>query len=82
MTSNGYSPLTVTGLDPGIMYTVIINVFDGNKVVLTDQIVMRKITVMSDQSGNYNFMYICTYIVYVAIVVNIRMYICSLAPHT
>ena len=51
MTSNGYSPLTVTGLDPGIMYSVIINVFDGNQVVLSDQTIMRSITVMSDQSS-------------------------------
>ena len=52
MTSNGSSPLIVTGLDPGIIYTVIINVFDGNQVVFRDQTVMRTITVMSDhQSG-------------------------------
>ena len=50
MTSNGYSPLTVKGLDPG-MYSVIINVFDGNQVVLRDQTVLRTIAVMGDQSG-------------------------------
>ena len=53
MTSNGYSPLTVTGLDPGI-YSVIINVFDGNQVVLRDEIVMITIALMSDQSGKFN----------------------------
>ena len=51
MTSNGYSPLNVTGLDRGIMYSVTINVFNGSQVVLNDQTVMRNITVMSDQSG-------------------------------
>ena len=60
MTSNGYSPLNVTGLDPGIMYSVTINMFDGNQVVLSDQAIMRSITVMSDQSGI--FMYIHTYV--------------------
>ena len=30
VTSNGSSPLTVRGLDPGMMYSVMINVFDGN----------------------------------------------------
>ena len=51
LTSNGSSPLNVTGLDPEIMYSVIINVFDGNQVVLRDQTVMRTIIVMGDQSG-------------------------------
>ena len=60
MTSNGYSPLNVIGLDPGIMYTVIINVFDGNQVVLRDQTVMRTITVMSDQSGKI-YVHKCSY---------------------
>ena len=60
ITSNGYSPLNVTGLDPGIMYSVTINVFDGNQVVLRDQTVMRTITVLSDQSGK--FMYVHSYI--------------------
>ena len=55
MTSNGYSPLNVTGLDPGITYSVTINVFDGNQVVLSDQTIMRNITVMSDQSGKIQY---------------------------
>ena len=33
VTSNGYSPLIVMGLDPGEVYTVNIHVFDGNQVV-------------------------------------------------
>ena len=57
ITSNGNSPLTVIGLDPGIIYTVSINVFDGNQVVLRDQTETRNITVMSDQSGKT----LCTY---------------------
>ena len=47
----GSSPLTVRGLDPGVMYSVIINVFDGSHVVLNNQMEVRNITVMSDKSG-------------------------------
>ena len=53
VTSNGSSPLTVRGLDPGMMYSVIINVFDGNQVVLSNQTVTKTITVMDDESGSY-----------------------------
>ena len=62
LTSNGSSPLNITGLDPGIMYCVIINVFAGNQVVFRDQTVMTNIIVMSDQSGK-----ICVATTYVAI---------------
>ena len=55
MTGNGYSPLNVIGLDSGIMYSVTINVFDGNQVVLSDQTIMRNITVMSDKSGKIRY---------------------------
>ena len=48
----GNSPLTVRGLDPGMMYSVIINVFDGNQVVLSDQTVTLTSTVMGDKSGS------------------------------
>ena len=34
VTSNGYSPFTITGFDPGKEYAVSIHVFDGNQVVL------------------------------------------------
>ena len=53
VTSNGSSPLTVRGLNPGMMYSVTINVFDRNHVVLSDQTcaVTQTITVMSDNSG-------------------------------
>ena len=51
VTSNGSSPLTVRGLDPGMMYSVMINVFDGNQVVLSNQTVNQSITVMSGNSG-------------------------------
>ena len=47
VTSNGSSPLTVRGLDPGMMYSVTINVFDGNQVVLRGKIVRKTITVMN-----------------------------------
>ena len=51
--SNGSSPLTMRGLDPGMMYSVTINVFDGNQVVLSNQTVAKSITVMDDESGSY-----------------------------
>ena len=54
VTSNGSSPLAVRGLDPGMMYSVIINVFNGNQVVLNNQTVTLTITVMDDESGMYN----------------------------
>ena len=59
MTSNGNSPLTVRGLDPGIMYSVTINVFNGNQVVFRNETVMKTIIVMGDQSGKIIF--ICMY---------------------
>ena len=43
--SNGYSPLTVRGLDPVERYIVTINVFDGNQVVFRDERVAKTITV-------------------------------------
>ena len=45
VTSNGSSPLTVRGLDPGMMYSVMINMFDGNQVVLRGRAVKKTITV-------------------------------------
>ena len=47
VTSNGSSPLTVKGLDPGMMYSVMINVFDGNQVVLRGRVVTKTITVIN-----------------------------------
>ena len=44
----GKSPLTVGGLDPGVVYSVMINVFDGSHVILTDQTEVIKITVMNE----------------------------------
>ena len=62
VTSNGSSPLTVRGLDPGMMYSVIINVFDGIKVVLSGRVVKKAITVVNTTSGkiyNCTASYIC-----------------------
>ena len=71
VTSNGSSPLTVRGLDPGMMYSITINVFDGNQVVLSDQNVTLSITVMSDNSGKF----ICKYInFYLIIAMYVHMY--------
>ena len=51
VTNNGSSPLTVRGLDPGMMYSVIINVFDGNQVVLRGRVERRTITVTNTTSS-------------------------------
>ena len=51
----GNSPLTVGGLDPGMMYSVMINVFDGSHVVLRDQMIVQNITVMNKTSNKYMY---------------------------
>ena len=51
VTSNGHSPLTVMGLDPGKMYSVSIHVFDGNKVVVNNEKVTKIIRVISATSS-------------------------------
>ena len=51
VTSNGSSPLTVRGFDPGMMYFVTINVFDGNQVVLRGRVVRKTITVVNTTSS-------------------------------
>ena len=56
VTSNGSSPLTVTGLDPGMMYSVTINVFDGNQVVLRGKVERKTITVINATVTSGNFM--------------------------
>ena len=50
VTNNGYSPLTVMGSDPGKVYTVTINVFDGNQVVLNNERITKTITVINTSS--------------------------------
>ena len=72
MTSNGYSPLTVRGLDPGIMYSVTINVFNDNKTVFRNETVIKTITVMGDQSGK--IICICTCVVRVCTYTYALMY--------
>ena len=47
VTSIGSSPLTVSGLDPGMMYSVTINVFNNTKIVLEDLMITENITVMN-----------------------------------
>ena len=47
VTSNGSSPFTVRGLDPGMMYSVMINVFDSNQVVLKGRAVTETITAIN-----------------------------------
>jgi len=45
VTVNGSSPLTVSGLDPGVMYSVSVTVFNNNEVGLSDQTLTQDITV-------------------------------------
>ena len=77
VTSNGSIPLTMTGLDPGIMYNVTINVFDGNQVVFRNQTIVKNITLISDQSGKiYIRTYVCIYI-HTYICIHIHIILCS-----
>ena len=48
VTSIGNSPLTVRGLDPGMMYSVTINVFVNNQIVLEDLMITANVTVMNN----------------------------------
>ena len=48
VTSIGSSPLTMRGLDPGMMYSVSINVFNNTQIVLEDLMVTGNITVMNN----------------------------------
>ena len=51
VTSNGYSPLTVMGLDPGEVYIVNIHVFDGNQVASNIEVIRKTIRVISTTSS-------------------------------
>ena len=63
---NGSSPLTMRGLDPGIMYSVTINVFDGNQVVVRNEIVTKTIVVRGYKLGkNYNYTHVLLYNTYI-----------------
>ena len=46
VTSIGNSSFTVRGLDPGMIYSVTINVFDGNQVVFRELMIATHVTVM------------------------------------
>ena len=52
----GYSPLFIRMLDSEILYTVVVNVFHDNEVVLRNQTYMRPVFV---KGGNVND-YTCT----------------------
>ena len=54
VTSNGYSPLTVRGLDPGMRYIVTISVFGHNQEELCNERVIINIRVMSATSSKIN----------------------------
>ena len=75
VTSNGSSPLTVRGLDPGMMYSVIINVFDGSQVVLIGRVERKSITVMGTSSSK-----ICDCVTYIAIYC-ICLWLCTVATY-
>jgi len=51
-TANGSSPINVTGLDPGKLYSVIIREYSDH-VVLSNQAIMQTITVMNATSKFY-----------------------------
>ena len=67
-TSNGYSPLIVRGLDPGIRYVVTISVYNGNQGVLSNERVTKTITVINTTPSKINdhILYTNIYVVYVA----------------
>ena len=48
VTSIGSSPLTVGGLDPGMMYSVTIQVFDVNQLMFRELKIIENITVMNN----------------------------------
>ena len=54
MNSNGYSPLTVSGLDPGKKYSVTINMYDGTQVILNNERVTETIAVRGTISSKIN----------------------------
>ena len=54
ISSNGTSPLTLRGLDPGIRYSVIVDVFDGDQRVLNDETVTKVISVIPTTSCKNN----------------------------
>ena len=49
--SNGYSPLTETGFDPGKVYTVFIDLIDDSRVVSNDERITTTIRVISTTSS-------------------------------
>ena len=46
----GNSPIVVAGLDPGVMYSVTVNVYNGNQVGLPDQTTTQDIEVSSGET--------------------------------
>ena len=48
VTSIGSSPLTVRGLEPGMMYSVLINVFDNNQIILRNVTITANVTVKNN----------------------------------
>ena len=61
MNNNGSSPVIIMGLDPGIMYTVNINLFDGDQVVMSNVTVTDTITV-SNNTGRIPVYSACTHV--------------------
>ena len=63
VTSSGSSPVIIMGLDPGIMYTVKINLFDGDQVVISN-ITVTDTIIVSNNTGkipiNSTFVFMCT----------------------
>ena len=48
MTIVGSSPLTLRGFDPGMMYSVTINVFNNDQIILRNVTITANITVTNN----------------------------------
>ena len=63
VTSSGSSPVIIMGLDPGITYTVKINLYDGDQVMMSNITVTDTVTVSSNAGKihiNSTFVLMCT----------------------
>ena len=62
MNNNGSSPVIIMGLDPGIMYTVKINLYDGDQVVMSNITVTDTITVSNNNTGRIPVYSVCAHV--------------------
>ena len=76
--NSGSSPVIVMGLDPGIMYTVKIKLFDGDQVVMSN-ITVTDTIIVSNNTGKILVHSTCAHVLNlcIIIVVLIYTYICT-----